>query len=171
MYAGRLSPEKGAADAIDLSGTAGTPIDASDPDYARTQIDPRRAQRDVMVLQTVPRASLWEAMAHAAVVLCPVGWDEPFGMAAAEAQACGTPVVAYRRGGLTEVIVDGMTGFLMPPGDFRAAVDAVKKATGTSRAACSNHAEERLDLDRALDAHEEVYRQMTASDHRAANNA
>ena len=46
-------------------------------------------------------------MARAAVVLCPARWEEPFGMVAAEAQACGTPVVAFGRGALGEVIVDG----------------------------------------------------------------
>ena len=70
------------------------------------------------VHQGVPRTSLWEAMARAAVVLYPARWDEPFGLAAAEAQACGTPVVAFRRGGLGEVIVDGVTGFLVPPDDI-----------------------------------------------------
>ena len=59
-------------------------------------------------------------MARAAVVLYPVRWDEPFGMAAAEAQACGTPVVAFRRGALSEVIADGVTGFLVPPDDVQA---------------------------------------------------
>ena len=65
----------------------------------------------------VPQTALWEAMARAAVVLCPAQWEEPFGMVAAEAQACGTPVVAFRRGALAEVIVDGVTGFLVAPGD------------------------------------------------------
>ena len=65
------------------------------------------------VHEAVARTSLWVAMARAAVVLYPARWDEPFGMAAAEAQACGTPVVAFGRGGLSEVIVDGVTGFLV----------------------------------------------------------
>ena len=66
-------------------------------------------------------------MARAAVALYPARWEEPFGMAAAEAQACGTPVVAFRRGGLGEVIADGVTGFLVPPDDVQAAADAVRR--------------------------------------------
>src|SRR5580693_8726555 len=104
VFAGRLSPEKGAAEAIDISRAAGVPIDlygdVYDAGYSREQIDPRRGWPGVAVHDPVPRASLWEAMARAAVVLYPARWDEPFGLAAAEAQACGTPVIAFRRGGL-----------------------------------------------------------------------
>jgi UDP-glucose:tetrahydrobiopterin glucosyltransferase len=81
-------------------------------------------------------------------------------MVAAEAQACGTPVVAFRRGGLSEVVADGATGFLVPPGDTGAATEAVSKAGGISRRACREHAERRLDLELSLDAHEQLYRRV-----------
>ena len=164
LFAGRLSPEKGAAEAIDIAQAAGLPIDVYgdpyDPGYSRRQIDPRRNWPGVTLHRGVPRATLWEAMAGAAVVLCPSRWDEPFGLAAAEAQACGTPVVAFRRGGLGEVIMDGVTGFLVPPDDVQAAAEAVSKAAGLSRTACRAHAEGRLDLELSLDAHERLYRQV-----------
>jgi glycosyltransferase involved in cell wall biosynthesis len=164
LFAGRFSPEKGTAEAIDIARAAGVPIDVYgdvyDADYSREQIDPRRNWPGVSVHQGVPRASLWEVMARAAVVLCPAGWDEPFGLAAAEAQACGTPVVAFNRGGLGEVIADGVSGFLVPPGDVRAAAEAVSKVAGISRAACRDHAEEQLDLELSLDAHERLYRRV-----------
>jgi hypothetical protein len=164
VFAGRLSPEKGAAEAIDIARAAGIPIDVYgdpyDAGYAREQIGPPGGRPGVAVHPAVPRASLWAAMARAAVVLYPAAWDEPFGMAAAEAQACGTPVVAFRRGALGEVISDGLTGFLVPPGDTQAAVDAVGRAAGISRPACRRHAEAHLDLERSLEAHERLYRQM-----------
>jgi glycosyltransferase involved in cell wall biosynthesis len=161
LFAGRLSPEKGAAEAIDIAELAAMEIDvygdAYDPAYDRDQIGPRRDIAGVRVHPGVARSSLWIAMARAAVVLCPAQWNEPFGMAAAEAQACGTPVVAFRRGGLAEVIADGLTGFLIAPGDLRAAADSVRRATGLSRPACRRHAERHLDLERSLDAHEQLY--------------
>ena len=166
LYAGRLSPEKGAAEAIDIARAAGVPIDVYgdvyDSGYSREQIDPRRSWPGVTVHPGVPRATLWEAMAGAAVVLYPARWDEPFGMAAAEAQACGTPVVAFRRGGLSEVIMDGVTGFLVRPDDVGAAAGAVSKAAGISRPACRKHAEGQLDLELSLDAHERLYRRVAS---------
>ena len=97
--------------------------DAYDPDYARERIDPgAMAWRPRS--PGVARASLWTVMTRASVVLCPARWDEPFGMAAAEAQACGTPVIAFHRGGLGEVIADGVTGFLVAPDDVRGAAIA-----------------------------------------------
>jgi glycosyltransferase involved in cell wall biosynthesis len=166
LFAGRFSPEKGAAEAIDIARAAGLPIDVYgdvyDAGYSREQIDPRRAWPDVTVHQGVPRTSLWQAMARHAVVLCPSRWDEPFGLAAAEAQACGTPVIAFERGGLGEVIVDGITGFLVPPDDVQAAAEAAGKAAGLSRRACREHAEGRLDLELSLDAHERLYRKVAS---------
>jgi glycosyltransferase involved in cell wall biosynthesis len=168
LFAGRLSPEKGAAEAIDIAREAELPIDVYgdvyDAAYSREQIDPRRGWPGVTVHRGVPRTSLWEAMARAAVVLCPSRWDEPFGLAAAEAQACGTPVVAFGRGALGEVIMDGVTGYLVPPDDVRAAAEAAAKAVsgpgGISRPACREHAEGQLDLELSLDAHERLYRRV-----------
>ena len=161
LFAGRLSAEKGAAEAIDIARLAGMEIDvygdAYDTAYDREQIGPRRHMPGVRVHPAVPRSSLWIVMARAAVVLTPAQWDEPFGMAAAEAQACGTPVVAFRRGGLAEMIAHGVTGFLVTPGDLAAAADSVRQVTGISRPACRDHAERHLDLERSLDAHEQLY--------------
>jgi len=164
LFAGRLSPEKGAAEAIEIARAAGVPIDVYgdvyDPAYCEEQIDPRRSWSGVSVHDGVPRVLLWEAMARAAVALFPARWDEPFGMAAAEAQACGTPVVAFRRGGLSEVVVDKMTGYLVPPDDLPAAAEAVSKLAEISRSACRKHAEQKLDMELSLDAHEGLYRRV-----------
>jgi glycosyltransferase involved in cell wall biosynthesis len=81
-------------------------------------------------------------------------------MVAAEAQACGTPVVAFRRGALDEVILDGVTGFLVAPDDLPTAAVAVGETRGLSRDACRQHAEIHLDIERSLDAHERLYEQL-----------
>jgi glycosyltransferase involved in cell wall biosynthesis len=167
VFAGRFSPEKGAAEAIEIARAAGFRIElfgeSYDEEYTRERIEPHRAEPEVFVHSSVPRTSLWQTMARAAVVLCPASWDEPFGMVAAEAQACGTPVVAFRRGALAEVVIDRVTGFLIAPGDIRAAADAVRRAPGLSRRQCRAHAERRLDLAWTLDAHERLYEQLAGA--------
>ncbi len=167
VFAGRLSPEKGAAEAIDIAKAAGVRIDLyGDPydlEYAEQHIYAWRGEPGVAVHPSVERTALWEIMARASVVLCPARWEEPFGLVAAEAQAAGTPVVAFRRGGLQEVIVDGLTGVLVAPEDIPAAAEAVKQAAGIARSACRRHAETRLDLEASLDAHEKLYRRVTHS--------
>jgi glycosyltransferase involved in cell wall biosynthesis len=166
VFAGRLSPEKGVAEAVDIAAEAGVPVDvygdAYDARYASQTIAPLAGRAGVRFHPAVPRASLWQVMARAGVVLFPALWDEPFGMVAAEAQACGTPVVAFRRGGLSEVIADEKTGFLVPPGDVHAAAAAVGRSAGISRSACRAHAESELDLNRSLDAHEHLYQRIVA---------
>ena len=175
VFAGRLSAEKGAAEAIEIARTAGIPLqlfgDSYDDRYARARIDPRRGDRDVLIRPGVPRTELWQAMARAAVVLCPAGWDEPFGMVAAEAQACGTPVVAFRRGALAQVVIDQVTGFLVEPGDIRAAAEAVRRAPGLSRRQCRVHAESELDLGSTIDAHERLYERIAGARAGAASSA
>jgi glycosyltransferase involved in cell wall biosynthesis len=172
VFAGRLSPEKGAGEAIEIAQAAGVGIDvygdSYDAEYTREQIDPRCVEPGVAIHEAVPRTELWEVMAGAAVVLCPAKWEEPFGMVAAEAQACGTPVVAFRRGALDEVILDGVTGFLVAPDDIDAAAEAVAGTAGLSRSECRKHAEQQLDLELTLDAHERLYRRVASADIQAA---
>jgi glycosyltransferase involved in cell wall biosynthesis len=84
-------------------------------------------------------------------------------MVAAEAQACGTPVVAFRRGALDEIIVDGVTGVMVAPDDINAAADAVTSAAELSRAECRQHAERHLDLELSLDAHERLYTRVASA--------
>jgi glycosyltransferase involved in cell wall biosynthesis len=89
-------------------------------------------------------------------------------MVAAEAQACGTPVVAFRRGALAEIIIDSSTGFVVAPDDIDAAADAVTRAAELSRSNCREHAESHLDLELSLDAHEQLYRRVAGAGVRVA---
>lgn len=165
VYAGRLSPEKGVVDAIKIARAAGVPLevvgDPYDPAYAEREIVPH-ATRDVRMHPAEPRERLWERMGCARAVLCPIRWEEPFGLVAAEAQACGTPVVGFRRGALAEVIADGRTGLLVPEGDTEAAARALAGAVAFDRRACRAHAERSLDLEAVLDAHERLYADVCA---------
>ncbi len=164
VFAGRFSPEKGAEDAIDIARYAGVPIDLYgepyDVDYSRSLIESHRGQPGVAIHGGLARAELWRVMARSRAVLCPAKWDEPFGMVAAEAQAAGTPVICYRRGALPEIVVDHRTGFVVPRDDRMAAARALKEVESIQRDACRRHAEDHLNLDTTIAAHESLYERL-----------
>lgn len=162
LFAGRVSPEKGAADAIAIAERAGRPLliagGVYDETYYAERVAPHLGRDDARVtfLGALSRERLWAVMAGAEAVLCPSIWDEPFGLVPCEAQAAGTPVIAYARGGLREVISDGVTGWLVPPGDMDAAA-AVDRLAALDRHSCRAWVAERFGLDAMLDAHERFY--------------
>lgn len=166
LFAGRFTAEKGVLDAIRIAERAHTTLSLAgwpyDRAFAEREVYPRASRPDVVLLGSLDRHQLWRRMAEAAVVLCPAKWDEPFGLVAAEAQAAGTPVVAYRRGALAEVIVDGETGFLVDEGDVESAAVAVREALLLGRAACRRHAETRLDIGDMVRRVELVYGSVTS---------
>src|SRR6266550_4389532 len=164
VFAGRFSPEKGAEDAIVIAREARVHIDLYgepyDPAYARSRVMSHQGEAGVAIHGGLTRTSLWRVMAQARAVLCPAKWEEPFGMVAAEAQAAGTPVIAYRRGALPDVIRDRETGFLVTPDDVRAAARALTAVGTIRREACRQHAVDHLSLDASLAAHERLYQRM-----------
>jgi glycosyltransferase involved in cell wall biosynthesis len=93
-------------------------------------------------------------MSESAVVLMPIEWEEAFGLVAAEAQMVGCPVVAYRRGALPEVVHDGVTGFLVDPGDRAALVEAVRRSVVLDRSAIRSSALARLGVGLMVDDYE-----------------
>jgi glycosyltransferase involved in cell wall biosynthesis len=163
LFAGRFSPEKGAAEAIEIARRADTQLilvgSPYDEDYAASHIEPHRGDPGIDVCDALPREELWKVMARSRAVLCPVSWDEPFGLVAAEAQATGTPVIAFARGGLVEVVKDTVTGALVD--DVDAAARELKTVDRFERRSCREHAEKNLSLESTLDAHEALYVRLT----------
>jgi UDP-glucose:tetrahydrobiopterin glucosyltransferase len=166
LFAGRFSQEKGAADAIAIARSADLPIDVYgepyDAEYARDEVESHRGEPGITIHGGVARTTIWNLMARACAVLCPAKWEEPFGMAAAEAQAAGTPVIAYARGALAEVVRHGKTGFLVPADDVVGAAQRVRQVAMISRADCRRHAEANLNLEATITAHERLYDQVSS---------
>lgn len=168
LFAGRITPEKGVEDALDIAARAGKRLLLVGNVYDRRYFDARIAPRlaaagnDVQYLDSVPRERLWELMAGAEAVLAPARWDEPFSLVACEAQAAGAPIIAYARGGLREVVADGETGWLVAPGDLDAAAEAVTRLERIDRAACRERIRRRFSLAAMLDGYEAFYSTMLA---------
>jgi glycosyltransferase involved in cell wall biosynthesis len=164
VIAGRFSAEKGIDDGIAAARLAGWSVDVFgtpyDDGYERGIR--RRWHGDDAVRFHAPlaRTLLWGALGAAAAVLYLSRWDEPFGMVAAEAQAAGTPVVASRRGGIPEVVRDGLTGYLVPSQDTGAAAAALDRVAALSRSECRRHAVESLSLEHSGAAHESLYAEI-----------
>jgi len=165
LFAGRLSPEKGALEAVEIAARACRPLVVAgghyDPDYARA-VEQAAEGLDVTFTGPLPRTELWDVMATSAALVVPSAWEEPFGLVTAEAQAAGCPVVGFRRGALTEVIDDGVTGAAVEPGDEAAAVAALDHLDRFDRPACRRHAERILDVAPMIAAHLAVYERTVA---------
>ncbi|MEU2348531.1 glycosyltransferase [Modestobacter sp. NPDC049651] len=164
---GRIHPHKGVHLAIDASRAAGLPIvvagkctEAVELEYFRSAIEPRLGP-DVTMFGVADATAKRELLARAAVLVFPILWDEPFGMVMIEAMACGTPVVALRRGAVPEVVDDGVTGVLCDdPVELPA---AIATARGLSPAACRRHVATCFDARTMVAGYEAVYRDVLAA--------
>ncbi|MCR8560176.1 glycosyltransferase family 4 protein [Mucilaginibacter sp. BJC16-A38] len=120
VFLGRIQAEKGTALAIQVARESGKkliiagniPEEESHLRYYREMVAPYIDEKNVFYIGPVNDLQKNELLGSAAALLMPVTWDEPFGIVMAEALACGTPVIGFRRGALPEVIVDGLNGYL-----------------------------------------------------------
>jgi glycosyltransferase involved in cell wall biosynthesis len=167
LFLGRLHPDKGVHLAIDAARAAGLPIvvagKCSEPvelEYFRSFIEPRLGP-DVTIFGTADAATKRDLLARAAALVFPIQWDEPFGMVMIEAMACGTPVVALRRGAVPEVVIDGVTGIVCDdPAELPAAMAAARRL---SAAECRAHVESCFDAATMVRGYESVYREVLQS--------
>jgi glycosyltransferase involved in cell wall biosynthesis len=172
LFLGRFSPHKGAHLAIEAARRAGRPIvlagkllEPGERAYFDAEIRPRLGGDAEFVGEVdMPTKQLLYAAAHC--VLFPITWDEPFGMVMIEAMACGTPVVALRRGSVPEIVIDGVTGFVRDrAAELPAAIDG---AGGLSPAACRRHVERHFDVSIMAAGYERVYARIAAAARAAA---
>ncbi|CAN5309356.1 glycosyltransferase family 4 protein [soil metagenome] len=156
---GRIHPDKGTADAIEIARRTDRRLvicgPVHDAEYFSREVEPHLDGDRVSYLGSVGPDERSRVLGGAAVLLHPIHFDEPFGLSVVEAMACGTPVVAYRRGSMAEVIDDGITGFAVTGIDE--AVDAVAGAVALDRQVVRDTAERRFGVDRMVDEYLAVY--------------
>jgi UDP-glucose:tetrahydrobiopterin glucosyltransferase len=146
-FIGRISPEKGIDDVFAVAAATGLPVRAWGLMQDRTCWDEaarRHPTADVRYEGFLPTDDLQAAIGGSAALLMTPKWVEAFGNVAIEAMACGVPVVAYRRGGPGEIVIDGETGFLVEPDDVRGMIDAVGRLGEIDRRACRERVVDRF---------------------------
>ena len=164
LFLGRFHPEKGPHLAIDAARAAGLPIvlagkcsEAVERGYFDREIRPRLGP-DTVMFGVADAAAKRDLLARAACLLFPACWDEPFGLVLIEAMACGTPVVALRRGAVAEIILDGQTGVIVDsPADLPRAIDQARQL---NPAECRRHVTADFTVEAMAVGYETAYRKM-----------
>jgi glycosyltransferase involved in cell wall biosynthesis len=165
VWTGRLVPEKAPHLAVAAARRAGLAIDLAGPvldtAYVRREVEPLLGD-DARLLGHLGTEALRETVGRARVALVTPQWDEPYGLVAAEAMACGTPVAAFARGALGEVVgVDG--GRLARPGDVDDLARAVREACDLDRSVVRAHAVRHCSVERMVERYEDLYRRVVAA--------
>lgn len=163
-FLGRISPEKRLDLAIEIAGRAGreiriaAKIDRVDRSYFEQAIQPLLGQPHVTFLGEVGETEKVDFLGRAAALLFPIDWPEPFGLVMIESFACGTPVIAFRRGSVPEVVDEGVTGFLCD--NVPEAVAAVHRIEELDRRRVRETFERRFDVARMAADYVKVYQRL-----------
>ncbi len=165
-FLGRMSPQKRVDRAIKIACRAGVPLKIAakiypeEHEYFETSIKPllQRSAPLVEFIGEIGGHEKEEFLGRARALLFPIDWAEPFGLVMIEAGAVGTPVIAWRRGSVPEVIVDGLTGFIVS--DLDEAVEAVGRIDRLDRRTCRREFERRFEAGRMARDYVQVYRDL-----------
>jgi glycosyltransferase involved in cell wall biosynthesis len=163
-FLGRISPEKGIEQAIAIARQAGMPlkivakIDQVDRAYFQSVVQPLLDDPLVEYLGEMGERDKNAFLGQAYALLFPIDWPEPFGLVMIEALACGTPVIAYGRGSVPEVLEDGVTGWIVAGRDD--AIQAIAQVSTLSRRRCRQTFEERFSATQMTQDYLRIYQQL-----------
>lgn len=189
-FMGRMVPEKGVTDAIGLARRSGLPIHIATSDreentatvYFQKEVAPYVDSGVASLVGFMDAKQKIAFLSGARAFVFPIHWEEPFGMVMIEAMACGTPVVAYNRGSVSEIVRDGVTGYIVEDDDnttnttnttnkqinkwtikkrgIEGLVEAVKRIGEIDHAACRRHVEEHFTVEKMVEGYERVYKKV-----------
>lgn len=156
----RICPAKGTKEAIQIAKKTGDKlliagqIQPHYRDYFEKEIKPE-LNSQIKYVGELSQEELSDFYGSAKALLYPINWEEPFGLVMAEAMACGTPVIAFNRGSVPEVVEDNKTGFVVK--DIPQAVKALKKIDQIKREDCRKRVEEKFSINNMVDGYEKAY--------------
>jgi glycosyltransferase involved in cell wall biosynthesis len=181
-YFGRLLIKKGPDIALRIAKELNEPLKiASDKthfntDFVKENILPFIDGKTIeQVAYKVSAQEKSDFLNQAKALLLPLSWEEPFGLVMIEAMACGTPVIAYNRGSVSEIVKDGVTGFIIDPDDeerpgrgsfvikqkgVEGLKEAVKRISEIDRRKCQEHVETHFSVEKMIDGYETIYKQL-----------
>jgi glycosyltransferase involved in cell wall biosynthesis len=163
-FLGRICPEKRVDHAIAIARAAGMPlkiaakVDKVDEAYFRQTIAPLLNGPDVEFVGEINERAKTAFLGDALALLFPIDWPEPFGLALIESMACGTPVLAFRRGSVPEIVDEGMTGSIVDTPEE--AIQALPSVLSLDRRAVRQQFEERFSASRMARDYVKLYRSM-----------
>jgi glycosyltransferase involved in cell wall biosynthesis len=163
-FVGRISPEKRVDRAIRVARRLGMPIriaakvDAIDREYFQAKIAPLLKEPGIEYVGEIGDGEKDDFLGHAIALLFPIDWPEPFGLVLIEAMACGTPVIAYRRGSVPEIVEPGTTGFIVD--GLEDAVRAVEQVGSLDRRRCRQAFERRFTAARMAEDYVQIYERL-----------
>ena len=159
---GRIHPDKGTDLAIEIARRAGRRLIicgiVQDPSFYRDAVEPHIDGDRVVYLGSVGPADRGRILGSAAALLHPIRFAEPFGLSVVESMACGTPVIAYGKGSMPEVVDEGVTGRLVA--DVDEAVAAVAGIGTIDRVGCAGRARQRFSAGRMVEDYLAIYRKI-----------
>ncbi|KQN40746.1 glycosyl transferase [Sphingomonas sp. Leaf407] len=162
LFFGRMHPDKGAAAAIAAAKAVGKRLHLAgivqDDRYWREEVEPHVDGERVIYHGAVGGTRRTDMLGQAKALLHLIGFDEPFGLSVIEAMACGTPVIAYNRGSMPELIEDGVNGFLVDTLDE--AIAAIGRVGEIDRAACRARVAERFSVEAMAEHYRALYRSI-----------
>jgi glycosyltransferase involved in cell wall biosynthesis len=165
-FLGRLTAEKGPEVAIRIAKAAGMPlriaakIPRSEAQYFKQRLEPLIDGEQIKLVGEVGDQEKQEFLSQASALLFPIDWPEPFGLVMIEAMACGTPVIAFRRGSVPEVVENGVTGYVVDTEEQ--ALEAVKKIEKLDRARVRQTFASRFTAQRMAQEYVGCYRMLAA---------
>lgn len=166
VWIGRFNPYKGAGEAIEVAKKANKKIilagkvEEENLEYYKTEIEPKFNNQDVVYIGEVGLEKKIELFQNAEAMLMPISWEEPFGLVMIEAMACGTPVIAFNRGSVSEVVKEGVSGFVVAPGDIDSMVTSVGKLKQIDRGMCRQYMADNFSIEKMVEGYGKIYQQL-----------